>query len=266
MASLSLPLAFFSQARSALFQAFEIGEHQFGFDRLDIVERRDLAFDMGDVAVLEAAHDMGDRVAFADIRQKLIAEPFALRGAAHQAGDIDKGQPRRNDLLGARDFGECFKPRVRHRDIADIRLDGAKRIIRRLRRRRLRQRVEKGRFADIGQTDDAAFETHGEIALLRREAFGKFGVEGIGDPHAGNHAAVLQVLRNEQLASRQQSPGDQQGIPPFKARFVLNRPRLCCRFRIEGSDAPWHEMRQIASCRVHGHEPPSLGENLVAFI
>ncbi len=86
---------------------------------------------------------MGDRVAFADIRQKLIAEPLPFRGAAHQAGDIDKGQPRRNDLLGARDLGECFKPRVRHRDIADIRLDGAKRIIRRLRRRRLRQRIEE---------------------------------------------------------------------------------------------------------------------------
>ena len=57
-------------------------------------------------------------------------------------------------------FGQLVEPRIGHGDIADIRLDGAERIIRRLRRRRLRQRVEEGRFADVRQTDDAAFETH----------------------------------------------------------------------------------------------------------
>src|SRR5208282_2174187 len=105
-------------------------------------------------------------VTFAYIRQKLIAEPFAFRGAAHEARDVDKRQPRWNDFLGARDVRERFEPCVGHRDIADIGLDGAKGIIRRLRRRRLRQCIEEGRFADIGQTDDAAFETHGRSTLL----------------------------------------------------------------------------------------------------
>ena len=50
----------------------------------------DATFDMGDVAVIEATHDMGDRIAFADIAQKLVAEPFALRGAAHEPGDVDE--------------------------------------------------------------------------------------------------------------------------------------------------------------------------------
>ena len=59
---------------------------------------------MGDVAVLEAAHDMGDGVAFADIGEELVAEPLALRGAAHEAGDVDEGQPRRDDFLRAGDF------------------------------------------------------------------------------------------------------------------------------------------------------------------
>jgi hypothetical protein len=36
---------------------------------------------------------------------------------------------------------------------------------RRMRRRRLRQRTEKGRFADIRQTNDAAFEAHGATLL-----------------------------------------------------------------------------------------------------
>ena len=113
---------------------------------------------------------MGDRVAFADVGEKLVAEALALRGAAHQAGDVDEGQPRRNDLLGAGDPGERRQARIRHRDVADIRLDGAERIIGRLRRRRLRQRVEQRRFAHIGQPDNAAFETHEtrarEVAMM----------------------------------------------------------------------------------------------------
>jgi hypothetical protein len=91
LASLSPPLAFFSSG-DALFQAFEIGEHQLGLDGLDVGDRIDAAFDMGDVAVLEAAHDMGDRVALADVGEELVAEALALRGAAHQAGDVDEGQ------------------------------------------------------------------------------------------------------------------------------------------------------------------------------
>ena len=117
---------------------------------------------MDDVAVLEAAHDMGDRVALADVGEKLVAEPLALRRAADEAGDVDEGQPGRDDLLRAGDLGQDVETRVRHRDLADVGLDGAKRIVGRLRRRGLRQRIEERRLADIGQADDAAFETHVE--------------------------------------------------------------------------------------------------------
>ena len=100
------PLAFFSIAttrRSRLSRSASISS-------VSIVsisrERIDAALDMSDVAVLEAAHDMGDGVAFADIGEELVAETLALRGAAHEAGDIDEGQPRRDDLLRAGDLGE----------------------------------------------------------------------------------------------------------------------------------------------------------------
>ena len=132
-------LGFLLQRRRALFEAFEIGEHQLGLDRLDIVERRDLARDMGDVVILETAHDMGDGVAFADVCEELVAEPLTLRGAAHEAGDIDEGEPRRDDFLGMGDLRQDLEPRIGHRHIADIRLDRAEGIIRRLRRRCLRQ-------------------------------------------------------------------------------------------------------------------------------
>ena len=61
---------------------------------------------------------------------------------------------------------QLVEPGIRHRDLADIRLDGAERIIRRLRRCRLGQRVEQRRLADIGQPDDTAFESHSSSDLL----------------------------------------------------------------------------------------------------
>jgi hypothetical protein len=68
-------------------------------------------------------------------------------------------------------FAAIFvEPRIGHRDLADVRLDGAERIVRRLRGRGLRQRVEEGRLADIGQADDAAFEAH--VHRLRDGAAG----------------------------------------------------------------------------------------------
>ena len=115
---------------------------------------------MGDVAVLEAAHDMGDGVAFADVGEELVAEAFALRGAAHQSGDVDESETGRDDLLRARDFGQGLEPGVRHRDVADIGLDGAERVVGRLGGGSLGQRVEERRLAHVGKADYAAFEAH----------------------------------------------------------------------------------------------------------
>ena len=119
---------------------------------------------MGDVGILEAAHHVGDGVDLADIAEELVAEPLALGGAAHQARDVDEGQPRRHDLGGLRELRQHLQPRIGHRDLADIGLDRAERIVRRLRRRGLGQRVEERRLADIRQTDDAAFEAHERLS------------------------------------------------------------------------------------------------------
>ena len=53
---------------------------------------------MGDVAALEAAQHVDDRVDLADVGEELVAEPFALGGAAHQAGDVDELELGRDDL------------------------------------------------------------------------------------------------------------------------------------------------------------------------
>ena len=115
---------------------------------------------MGDVAIFETTHDMGDSVAFADIGQKLIAQAFAFRGPAHEASNVNECQSGRDDLLRAGDFRQRVETRVRHRHFTDIGFDRAEWIIRGLRRRCLGEGVEKSRFADIRQTDDTTFETH----------------------------------------------------------------------------------------------------------
>jgi thymidylate synthase len=71
-----------------------------------------------------------------------------------------------DDLGRARDRGELVEPRVGHGDVADIGLDRAERIVRRLRRRGLGQRIEQRRLADIGKPDDAAFEDPWIAALV----------------------------------------------------------------------------------------------------
>ena len=144
----------------ALFQAVEIGEHQLGLDRLGVGDGIDPAFDMGDVAALETAQDMDDRVDLADIAEELVAEPLAGRGAAHQPGDIDELELRFDHLRRLRDLGEPAQARIGNRDAADIGLDRAEWIIGRLRRRRFGQRIEQGGLADIRQPDDPATKAH----------------------------------------------------------------------------------------------------------
>ena len=90
MASLSPCCRLLDERGDALLEAFEVGEHQLGLDRLGVGDRIDPALDMGDVAVLEAAQHVDDRVDLADVAEELVAEAFAVRGAAHQAGNVDE--------------------------------------------------------------------------------------------------------------------------------------------------------------------------------
>ena len=123
--------------------AFEVGQHQLGLDGFGVADRIDRAFDVRDVGVLEAAQNVNDRVHLADVGEELVAQAFALRGAAHQAGDIHELQARRHDLRRLADARQRIEPRIGNGDHADIRLDRAERIIRCLRRRGRGQRVEQ---------------------------------------------------------------------------------------------------------------------------
>ncbi|MCY1234354.1 hypothetical protein D9M72_469350 [compost metagenome] len=145
----------------AALEAVEVGEHQLGLDRLGIGDRVDAAFDVGDVVILEAAQHMHDGIHFADIGEELVAEAFALRCAAHQAGDVDERDARRDDFLRLGDVGQLAHARIGNRDFAGVRLDRAERIVGSLSRRRLGECVEEGGLADVRQPDNTAFEAHG---------------------------------------------------------------------------------------------------------
>ena len=110
--------------------------------------------------VFEAAHHVDDRIGFADVRQKLVAQAFALGRAGDQAGDIDELDHGRHDALRLDDVRQRLQARIGHFDDADVRFDGAERIIF-SGDARFGQCIEECRFADVGQADDAAFETHG---------------------------------------------------------------------------------------------------------
>ncbi len=149
--------------------AFEVGEHEFRFDRVGIADRVDAAFDMGDVGIFEAAEHMDDGIDFADIGEELVAEAFALRGTAHEAGDVDEGDARRDDFLRLAGLCQQLHAWIGNRHFTGVRLDRAERIVRRLRRRRARQCIEESGLAHIGKPDDAAFEAHDISPVAGRE-------------------------------------------------------------------------------------------------
>jgi len=76
--------------RQLLVDGLQVGQGEFGVDHLDVGDRVDPAGDVHDVLVLEAADDVGDRVALPDVGKELVAEPSALAGAGDQAGDVDE--------------------------------------------------------------------------------------------------------------------------------------------------------------------------------
>ena len=80
----------------------------------------------------------------------------------NQTGNIDEFGDRRYDALWLDDCGELGQALVGHFDDPDRRINGAEGVIFRS-HAGFGQRVEKSGFADIRQTDDSTFETHGEV-------------------------------------------------------------------------------------------------------
>ncbi len=171
-ASLSPARAGFSYFAICLSTVGEIGERELGVDRLDVGDRIDPSGDVHDVVVLEAAHDMRDRIGLADRGQKLVAQSLALRRPGNEPGDIDELHGRGQHLLRVRDRSELGQTRIGNFDDADIGLDRAERVVLGG-NARPGQRVEERRLPDVGQADNAASQTHGFSLLVCRRSIAR---------------------------------------------------------------------------------------------
>ena len=153
-------------ARHLFLDRLQVGERELGVDDLDVGDRIDLARDVDDVGIVEAAHDVRDRVALADVREELVAQSFALARAGDQSGDVDELDGRGDGLLRLGDRGQRVETRIGDLDDADVGLDRAEGIVLG-RDSGLGEGVEERRLADVGQADDAAFQRHRSVPVRR---------------------------------------------------------------------------------------------------
>ena len=158
-----------------LFHALYIGEEQLSLDGVDIAQRVYGAVHMGDVVILKTADHLDDGGAFADIGQELIAQSFALAGAAHETGNINEIHAGMDGLFGLCLGGQGVHARVRHSHRSLVGLDGAEGIVGGLGILSLGQGIEEGGLAHVGQPDDTDAESHafslwGECRGMRSSA------------------------------------------------------------------------------------------------
>ena len=113
-------------ARVLLLEGLQVRQREFGVDRLDVGDRIDLAGDMDDVVIVEAAHDMRDRVGLADVGEELVAQSFAFRGAGHQARDVHELDRCMQHALRVHDRRELIQARIGQFDDPHIGLDGCR--------------------------------------------------------------------------------------------------------------------------------------------
>src|SRR5437868_13454103 len=107
---------------------------------------------MVDDGILGTAHDLDDGIHLADVAEKFVPQSFALRRAFYQPGDIDELDCCRDNGLSFGDLGQRLKTRIWHGYDAYIRIDRAKRIIRRLRFTCAGDSIKQSRFTDVWQT------------------------------------------------------------------------------------------------------------------
>ena len=120
---------FFGALFFLAFEGSEVGEDEFGIDDLDIAEGVNRSHVVNDVFVLEATHDVDDRIDFADIGEEFISEALAFAGPGDESGDVNEFDGGGNDAIGFCDGAEGFKTLVRHLHHADVWVDGAEGIV-----------------------------------------------------------------------------------------------------------------------------------------
>lgn len=141
------------------FAGIKVRQRQFGVDNVDIFRRVHFPRDVNNIIVFKTANHMADGFGFTDVGQKLVAKTFTFGRAFHQARDIHELHGGRQDALRFDDFSQLVQTRIGHRYDTGVRLNGTEGEVGRF-NTRFGERIEQGGFADVGQTDDTAFESH----------------------------------------------------------------------------------------------------------
>ena len=93
------------------------------------MERVYFASDVDHIRVFKAANHLRNCICLADVGEKLVAQPFALRGSFDKPCDVDKRDGGIHDLFAVRLCREGIESRIEHIDDANIWIDGAKRVV-----------------------------------------------------------------------------------------------------------------------------------------
>ena len=147
-------------AAGAVLHHFQVGQDQLVVDGVNVRDGvhglglGDVLHHMDDVVVVKAAHHMHDGVALADVAQELVAQAGTLAGTLHQTGDVHELHDGGGLFIGLPDLCQLVQTFVRHGHDAAVGLDGAERIVGRLRVLGGGDGVEQGGLADVRQADD----------------------------------------------------------------------------------------------------------------
>ena len=171
-------LGIFADLIEALVDRLHVGQNQLGGDGLDVPDRVDAAGHMVDVSILEAADHLHDGIDLADVAQELVAQAFTGAGSLYQSSDVHEFDGRGDHDAGLGDFLQHPQTFIRHGDDAHVGIDGAERVVRRLRLSGAGDCVEEGGLAHIGQTDDTGLKHNEE----RRKASSGPAGKGIPRP------------------------------------------------------------------------------------
>ena len=98
------------------------------------------------------------------LARNLLPSPAPSEAPCNDAGDVDERHRRRHDPLRGEHLGQLVQPRIGQRHHALVRLDRRERVVGG-HHVVSGQRVEQGRFADVGQTDDPEAQAHRESSV-----------------------------------------------------------------------------------------------------
>ena len=157
-------LRFLLQTRDGLVKRAHVGQNQLGLDGFNVRARVHTAVDVHDIRVAEEAHDFADGIGFADVREELVAQTFALAGARHQTGDVDELDRCGDDLGRVVDLGQLLQAIVGNGNDADVGLDGGEGVVG-CQTALVREGREQRGLAHVGQTHDTDGKRHAETSL-----------------------------------------------------------------------------------------------------